>query len=235
MSTTAAEEAENKRQKGNDAFKTQDWVKAVKYYRESVAMDPASNNSAKAWGNLAAVLCKISKYDEASQAAARATSVDPTWAKGWWRRGVVEELQKDFTKAHVNYFRAVELASDIKEKKVFRDAMRKVERRINVKTIRNPDGTVRHEYSVSGPGVSVAPMNSAMLDRVVGLKAWRRFRDAGGQCTGGQPDEPAFFNQQAELGKDPTSYQFIMRGMFQWYMVSACFRPFVFILICLLI
>uniref|UniRef100_A0A7S2LTP3 Uncharacterized protein n=1 Tax=Leptocylindrus danicus TaxID=163516 RepID=A0A7S2LTP3_9STRA len=227
MSTPAAvEEAENQRQKGNDAFKMQDWQKAVKYYRESISLDPASKNSAKAWGNLAAALCKISMYEDANRAAARATSVDPTWAKGWWRRGVVEELQKDFIKAHVNYFRAMELASDKKEKSFFKEAMKKVEKRINVKTIQKPDGTVEHEYSVSGPGVSVIPTNSTMMDKVVGLKAWRRFRDEGGQCTGGQPDQLAFFTRQAELRKCPTSYQFIMRGMFQWYMASCDARAY---------
>ena len=72
-------------------------------------MDGSSQSSAKVYSNLAAALCKMNKYDDAYDAAKKCTEVDPAWAKGFWRLGVTEELQKDFIHALDSYTKAVEI------------------------------------------------------------------------------------------------------------------------------
>ena len=64
------------------------------------------------YSNLAAALCKLGKYDDAYEAAEKATKVDPDWSKGHWRLGSVLELQKSFMHAVKSYETAVELAPD---------------------------------------------------------------------------------------------------------------------------
>lgn len=105
----AAASAEDLRLEGNAAFSAKKWNGAIKKYRASLALDGSSPASAKVYSNLAAALCKLSKYDDAHAAAQKATEVDPDWAKGHWRLGVVNELQKDFLHSFTSYSKAVEL------------------------------------------------------------------------------------------------------------------------------
>jgi tetratricopeptide (TPR) repeat protein len=74
---------------GNDAFPTKDWERAVDLYQRSVNHGGA--NAGKTYSNLAATLCKLSRFEEAAVAAEHATTSSPTWAKAWWRRGIVAE------------------------------------------------------------------------------------------------------------------------------------------------
>ncbi|KAL7538032.1 hypothetical protein ACHAWF_005971 [Thalassiosira exigua] len=108
MSGEAAQSAEDLRLEGNAAFASKEWKLASSKYRESIEIDGASKNSAKAYSNLAAALCKLGKLDEAHAAAKSATDVDPDWAKAHWRLGSVSELQKDFLSALASYERAAE-------------------------------------------------------------------------------------------------------------------------------
>jgi tetratricopeptide (TPR) repeat protein len=80
--------------------------------------------------NLAATLCKLSQFEEAALAAERATASSPTWAKAWWRRGVVAELQKFFLEAHQYYGIAVELEP---KEKTFHKALSNIEKRLGKK------------------------------------------------------------------------------------------------------
>lgn len=75
--------------------------------RQLHSMDP--RQPLPKYSNLAAALCKLSKYDDAHAAAQKATEVDPDWAKGHWRLGVVNDLQKDFLHSFTSYSKAVEL------------------------------------------------------------------------------------------------------------------------------
>ena len=103
------QKAEELRLEGNAAFSAKKWNDAVKKYRASIDLDGSSPASAKVYSNLAAALCKLSKYDDAREAAKKATEVDPNWAKGHWRLGVVNELQKDFLNSYTNYRNACDL------------------------------------------------------------------------------------------------------------------------------
>lgn len=101
--------AEDLRLEGNTAFAQKKWKLAVKKYQESINIDGKSQSSAKVYSNLCAALCKLNKYDDAYEAAEKCTQVDPSWAKGFWRLGVTQELQKDFVSALTSYTRAVEI------------------------------------------------------------------------------------------------------------------------------
>lgn len=104
------DQAEQLRLQGNDAFGLKDWKGAIEIYQASIEIDADSKNSAKVYSNLAVALCKISRYDDAADAAEKATQVDPDWSKAWWRRGVVAELQKNFMRALSHYEKATGLS-----------------------------------------------------------------------------------------------------------------------------
>ena len=76
-STMTDAEAERLRLQGNDAFNKKDWERAADLYQRSIEHN-GGKNSAKTYSNLAATFCKLSQFDEASRAAARATAVDPS-------------------------------------------------------------------------------------------------------------------------------------------------------------
>lgn len=75
----SAAAAEQWRLEGNKAFAAKKWDAAIGKYRASLAIDGTSPNSAKVYSNLAAALCKLSKYDDAHEAAKQATKADPEW------------------------------------------------------------------------------------------------------------------------------------------------------------
>eukprot|EP00957_Ditylum_brightwellii_P037982 2872650-Ditylum_brightwellii.AAC.1 len=60
--------------------------------------------------------------------------VDPTWAKGHWRLGVVLELQKDFLSAFICYENAVEHAPG---EAIFQKAVKKISERLGIKVLAN--------------------------------------------------------------------------------------------------
>lgn len=98
---------------GNGAFGTGDWDRALSCYANSVGLsDACCKISAKTYSNLAATLCKLSLYTDASSCAERSTAIDPAWAKGWWRRGVVDTLQRKIMHSVQHYEKAVELEPD---------------------------------------------------------------------------------------------------------------------------
>ncbi|KAL9178915.1 hypothetical protein ACHAXT_011888 [Thalassiosira profunda] len=134
----SAAAAEQWRLEGNKAFAAKKWDAAITKYRASLAIDGASPSSAKVYSNLAAALCKLSKYDDAHEAAKQATKVDPEWAKGYWRLGVVLELKKNFILALDSYKEAAERAPE--EEEVFVRAKDNMLRRLGCRVDR--DGTI---------------------------------------------------------------------------------------------
>lgn len=109
MAAEGSKGAEDLRLQGNAAFTKKEWAVAAERYRESIAVDGDSRSSARVYSNLAAALCKLCRYDDAHEAARVAPRVDPGWAKGYWRLGVVCELQKDFLSSLSNYEKAMQL------------------------------------------------------------------------------------------------------------------------------
>lgn len=193
MATTVEEtEAERLRLLGNDAFATQNWERARDLYDRSAAC----GGNAKTFGNLATTLCKLGHFEQAAQAAQRATELDSAWPKAWWRRGVVAEMLKLFAEAHKYYSMAVEL--DPKEK-TFRQALKSMKKRLDIETTAEGIHTMR-----SSPG-------EVQLDQAVqasGYVAWNRFR----------VNNPGFHTDvyRGRQTTYPTSEQALVGGLSDW-------------------
>jgi tetratricopeptide (TPR) repeat protein len=160
-SSAAAEAAERLRLEGNDAFGTKDWERAVELYQQSV--QNAENE--KTYSNLAATLCKLGRYEEAAIAAERATVASATWAKGWWRRGVVAELRKLFFDALKFFTMATDLEPN---EQTFKRALQAVKMRL--KAEEGPNGAFVVESVSARANDNSSP----------GLVAWMRARELTG-------------------------------------------------------
>lgn len=209
------EQADELRLQGNDAFSTQDYSRALSLYNESVS----KFETAKTCANLAATLCKLGKYEIASHAAKRATVLDSKWAKGWWRRGVVSELHKDFGSAH----RFFDMAVDLDPKtKGFRISLRKIEKRLGLKD------SIQGSKSKSSSGTKWKTMDPRNIK--TNIKS---------SCPEVVPTKAAYLQIKNEIGGSPhfmldkfrisqeqgiarftsahtTSKQFFFQGFLQW-------------------
>ena len=96
---------------------------ALQSYQASVDY----HKTAKAYSNLAASLSKLGKYDKALEAADQATTLEPEWAKGWWRRGVCAELCRLFAAAHQFYKKAQDIEPN---EKSFAKTVRDIKKRM---------------------------------------------------------------------------------------------------------
>jgi hypothetical protein len=217
MAETELEAAERLRLEGNDAFATKDWERAVKLYRSS----NERAEQAKTYSNLAATLCKLARYEEAQVAAERATILDPSWAKAWWRRGVVAELLKLFLEAHKFFSMAVQL--DPKEK-TFSKAERDILKRL--KATKNEDGTL----TIENPCAS--SVNESL--KIPAVLAWKRALEAvrpGGNTNFLLNYYFAGIHQRND--PYPTSEQYFVQGYFDWVQgmkgaiaeVATCLAP----------
>ena len=154
-SNTAKETAEDLRLKGNDAFSTKDWERALALYQNSAK----HHENAKTYANMAATMCKLGQYDQATEAAKRATVIDKTWAKGWWRRGVVAELMKDFASACKYFGIAVKLDP---KTSAFQKALKKLDASLGIEKVEGaPTGRVMQVRGA--PEGTVIPTKMAYL------------------------------------------------------------------------
>jgi tetratricopeptide (TPR) repeat protein len=164
---SAAAEAEALRLAGNDAFMTQDWERAASLYLKSLAVDPASKNSAKVYSNLAQTFVKQGDYRRASEAAERTTSADPSWAKGWWRRATVATLNKDYLAALSHYTNALRLDG---ANKVFEKDLRKCAKIVGGTVTRQDDGSLLFQPKET----SLNKVLKTMDEVTPGRKTWDR-------------------------------------------------------------
>jgi tetratricopeptide (TPR) repeat protein len=201
--------AEDLRLRGNDAFGTKDWERAASLYEESLAAHPTS----KAATNYAATLCKVGRYQEAATAADRATTLDPTWAKGWWRRGVVAELLKQNGFAMKYYRIATELEPN---QAVFVKDLRRIERINRVK------GTTDDGMPLADVHDDDNENDDELLIKLsAGKQAMLQARQAVGMDTTYSSFATHYMHHQVGIrGEDchnnPTSQQFLVNGMNQW-------------------
>ena len=196
-------EAADLRVQGNEAFASKDWTTAIEKYRRSIDIDGESKDSAKVYSNLAAALCKVSKYDEAHQAAKMAIKVDPYWAKGHWRLGVVLELEKDFMHALKSYEDAVKLAPD---ETVFRKAEGKMLKRLGYQGKDLPNGFKIMTPPIVGGGVSTKGVPLYI--------AWDRLKKATDDLCDVDKGFPNTFNPEEDYIK---SEKWIAYGMHKWH------------------
>ncbi|GFP81793.1 hsp70-hsp90 organizing protein 3 [Phtheirospermum japonicum] len=92
--------ADEEREKGNQNFKEQKYPEAIKNYTESIKRNP---NNPKAYSNRAACYTKLGAMPEGLKDAEKCIELDPTFSKGYTRKGAVQFFMKEFEKALETY------------------------------------------------------------------------------------------------------------------------------------
>lgn len=107
-----AAEASNK---GNEIYKAQNYVEALKFYNEAVARDPSL---AKYYSNRAACYIKLMSFQEALNDCEKALEIDPNFLRAHQRYCNVQMMMKRYHKALSSYEKAIKLFpndADLKE------------------------------------------------------------------------------------------------------------------------
>ena len=105
------EKAKEAKERGNTAFRAQQWAEAIKEYEEAIKRDP----SEPAYhNNLAATLCKVMDFQGAKREVDKALELDDKYVKAWARKGDIEYLQKEYHKAMESYQKGLGLEADNK-------------------------------------------------------------------------------------------------------------------------
>ncbi|KAG8476772.1 hypothetical protein CXB51_030761 [Gossypium anomalum] len=92
--------ADEEREKGNECFKQQKYPEAVKHYTESLRRNP---KDPKAYSNRAACYTKLGALPEGLKDAEKCIELDPTFSKGYTRKGAVQFFMKEYDKALETY------------------------------------------------------------------------------------------------------------------------------------
>lgn len=92
--------ADEEREKGNEFFKQQKYPEAVKHYTESLRRNP---KDAKAYSNRAACYTKLGALPEGLKDAEKCIELDPTFSKGYTRKGAIQFFMKEYDKAVETY------------------------------------------------------------------------------------------------------------------------------------
>ena len=195
----AAAAAEELRLDGNAAFSAKKWNLAIKKYNSSIELDGSSKYSAKVYSNLAAALCKVSKYDDAYEAAKQGTKVDVDWAKGHWRLGVVCELQKDYLHSFTSYAKAVELAP---EEAAFITAKEKMMKRLGCTEKRDADG----KMSLT---IELPPTSTNFIGDPPAIIAWERALKRTNNFANHEAFLPNRWEEKSEY--------WLLAGLNQWF------------------
>ncbi|GLU05623.1 hypothetical protein SLE2022_227150 [Rubroshorea leprosula] len=92
--------ADEEREKGNEYFKQQNYPEAVKHYTEAIRRNP---EDPKAYSNRAACYTKLGALPEGLKDAEKCIELDPTFSKGYNRKGAVQFFMKEYDKALETY------------------------------------------------------------------------------------------------------------------------------------
>ncbi|KAE8658494.1 Hsp70-Hsp90 organizing protein 1 [Hibiscus syriacus] len=92
--------AVEEREEGNECFKQQKYPEAVKHYTESLRRNP---KDPKAYSNRAACYTKLGALPDGLKDAEKCIELDPTFSKGYTRKGAVQFFMKEYDKALETY------------------------------------------------------------------------------------------------------------------------------------
>ncbi|EYU26825.1 hypothetical protein MIMGU_mgv1a003301mg [Erythranthe guttata] len=92
--------ADEERDKGNQYFKEQKYPEAIKHYTEAIKRNP---KDFKAYSNRAACYTKLGAMPEGLKDAEKCIDLDPTFTKGYIRKGAVQFFMKEYEKALETY------------------------------------------------------------------------------------------------------------------------------------
>ncbi|KAL0923707.1 hypothetical protein M5K25_007774 [Dendrobium thyrsiflorum] len=92
--------ADEEREKGNEFFKEQKYPEAVKHYTEALKRNPLDP---KTYSNRAACYTKLGALPEGLKDAEKCIELDPSFSKGYTRKGAVQFFMKEYDKALETY------------------------------------------------------------------------------------------------------------------------------------
>ncbi|XP_045101842.1 heat shock protein sti1 homolog isoform X2 [Portunus trituberculatus] len=97
------------REKGNECVRAGNFAEAILHYSHAIKQD---GSSPQLYSNRSFAFLKLQQYYHALEDANEAIRLDPTWAKGYFRRGEVEFATGLFDHALESYRRASQLHND---------------------------------------------------------------------------------------------------------------------------
>ncbi|GMH26629.1 hypothetical protein Nepgr_028472 [Nepenthes gracilis] len=92
--------ADEEREKGNECFKQHKYPEAVKHYSEAIKRNP---QDPRAYSNRAACYTKLGALPEGLKDAEKCIELEPTFAKGYTRKGAIQFFMKEYDKALETY------------------------------------------------------------------------------------------------------------------------------------
>ncbi|XP_068634403.1 hsp70-Hsp90 organizing protein 3-like [Aristolochia californica] len=92
--------ADEEREKGNEYFKQQKYPEAVKHYTEALRRNPKDT---RVYSNRAACYTKLGALPEGLKDAETCIELDPTFSKGYTRKGAIQFFMKEYDKALETY------------------------------------------------------------------------------------------------------------------------------------
>jgi hypothetical protein len=92
----AKQQADAMREKGNEAFRNADFMQAAAHYSEALAIDEKNHT---VWANRAQCWLKLGSHQKAVDDATKCTEICPSYAKGWFRKGIGFHAMGKYTQA----------------------------------------------------------------------------------------------------------------------------------------
>jgi stress-induced-phosphoprotein 1 len=104
--------AEQHKAKGNEFFTGGDFVNALKEFNEGIKRDPSNK---ALYSNRCACLLKLMDPVSALKDADKCIALDPSFVKGWARKGTAHQMQKEYHKALEAFQHGLKLESGNKD------------------------------------------------------------------------------------------------------------------------
>jgi len=98
--------------KGNECYQSGNYAEAIKHYTEAIKRNP---NDAKLYSNRAACYTKLMEFIYCIDDCDKCIQLDPTFVKGYLRKGTACLMLKQHARARVAFEKALELDSNSQE------------------------------------------------------------------------------------------------------------------------
>ncbi|KAH8104668.1 hypothetical protein BXZ70DRAFT_1005179 [Cristinia sonorae] len=173
--------AEKLKAEGNALFVKKDYRAAHHKYSEAIKID---GNNAILYANRAACSQFLRKYLDATADAKKATTIDPTYAKGWARLAAAEALSGNETHSIESWKKAIGAlpaenpsAAELKQKEQYESELKTVEAKLHELTVGPPPRSQTTRTPGSGStsqAASTAGANYTPVSIPAGQAPWAR-------------------------------------------------------------
>lgn len=189
----------HEKQKGNECFKVNENDEAILYYTRSMAFD---DTNAIVYANRAMAYLRTKSFAAAEQDCTRAILLDPTYVKGWSRRGMTRFRRGKYEEAIGDFEEALRLEPGSKE-------IEKLLKKTQDKW-RESDGTVQidsnqdtNDHRMSAPSTStkksdvkVEPQQQEEKSEPIAFKRFEIIEESDAESD--EDDDPSPQDQQQE-------------------------------------